>query len=119
MNDSITLVHRHLSTSILNDPAACNEAVRILSALSQTRDVQLDLPRKRIAVSYDVMQMSYAGLIRALDKEGLTKLGEWQRLRMLWFNSQDSNLRDNVASRTSSCCNTSPDASDRLSRKKG
>lgn len=119
MNDNVTLVHRHISTSVLRDPDTCYEAVQILAALSQTRDVQLNLPRKRITVSYDVMQMSYAGLLRALDREGLIKLGEWQRLRRLWINSQDSNLRDNVASRASPCCNTSPDARKRWPRMKG
>lgn len=84
-------------------------AIHCLEVLPGVRGVRADLRRRRLTVTYDLLQVDYRRLLETLTQAGYaTPDTRWSRFKASWLQGLDETGRQNASVPPSPCCSQPP-----------
>jgi YHS domain-containing protein len=105
-NDEV-IKHRTLRLARPLDSSDAEALSAQLNAITGAREVQVQ--KSRLAIRYNLLQLTLTQIERSLDKQGFPlDNGWWQRLRLSWMRNTEQTELDNLATPAGACCNRPP-----------
>ena len=102
-------VRRRIKVPALAHAADATAVERAVSALPGVRKVTTDLEKQRVVVRYDASQTAYQAIVETLKSADFPPLDSWwSRVKGNWYQSSDTNARDNARAPPPACCNKPP-----------
>ncbi|MGD8587772.1 MAG: hypothetical protein PVG22_02970 [Chromatiales bacterium] len=102
-------VKRRIKIPALNHAADALAVEDALQSIAGIRKLVTTVDRHKLVVWYDITQVDFQGIVRALEEAGFPPLNNWWfRRRMSWYQFADSNGRDNAKTPPAACCNKPP-----------
>jgi len=99
--------HRKLRLARALKSTAAEALSAHLRSITGVKEVSAQ--ESRLAIRYDLLQLTLTQIERALDRRGFPlDSGWWQKLRRAWMRTTEENELDNLATPASACCNRPP-----------
>ncbi len=81
-----------------------------LSGLPGMQQVEMDLERRKVSLTYDAAKLSFWSIELALTEAGWPPAnGRWTRMRYAWYRYLDENARANAETKGGACCSNPSD----------
>jgi hypothetical protein len=105
--NAVVIKHRKLRLSKPLDAAGIDKLNTYLHTLTGVKEAHAQ--GSRLAIRYDLLQLTLPQIERALTKSGFPLDGGWwPKLRRSWICNTEANELDNLAAPTGACCNRPP-----------
>ena len=104
------IVRRQLVVPGIQSDVGVQTITKLLAELTGMQQVDTDIKKKRLSVSYDSSQLSFADIEDALVTVGFPPTYNWwTRIKAAGYRYQDENDRITASSKGGACCSNPAD----------